>query len=141
MTRRKLFYALAIGMTILLAITLWFPLYGITMQGIQSLCPAYITISTAILAVIFAVVAIITSRSNIQERIQIFRWPIAFSTISLFGSIYTYYLSYVNNLGYVILPLFFIASVFTFYAVFSITMIILTQMENTASRGEVRADP
>lgn len=68
--------------------------FGITLTGIQNLCLAYITISTAILAITFAVCAIFQCRDNLREIFPPLEWLLAFSTLSLFGSILTYYVSY-----------------------------------------------
>ena len=67
-------------------------LWGFTKEGIQALLPNYITVSTAILAVTFAAIAI--KEKILQEERPLIGIIVITSIIGIFASIFALYFSY-----------------------------------------------
>lgn len=119
------FYIYAIGLTI---VSFYYG-FDISIPGIQSLCQIYITISTGILVVIFAVCAILQWKDSLKEIFTILDWPLAFSAISLFTSIVTVYLSYSTYYQNLLHWLFVFTTTIVFYAILSL-LLMITRLRN-----------
>ena len=95
--------------------------WGITLDGIHTLLTTYITITTAILAVTFAAIAIKPEFGNARPIPIQMKVIIGLSLLGLFASIYSLYFSYYSGNALLDLArvLFYCATILTFSSIIS----------------------
>ena len=107
--------------------------WGITLDGIHTLLTTYITITTAILAVTFAAIAIKPEFGNVRPIPIQMKVIIGLSLLGLFASIYSLYYSYYceNALLDLATVLFYCATILTFSSIIS-TVTIFDAIRTTS---------
>lgn len=90
-TRKYATYIICVNIFLILSAVF----IGLPKEGIQALLPNYILISTAILAVTFAAIAI--NKTLNKEEQQLAGITAAFSILGIYSSIFCLYLSYING--------------------------------------------
>jgi hypothetical protein len=91
-------------------------------KTIESLCPQYILISTALMAIIFAALSIKHEKTDVERL----KFPLFLSTISLFTDIYTYFLYCIDSNQWGPIILFSIATILIFALILEIALMAAT---------------
>lgn len=101
-------------------------------EAIKNLCPQYILISTALMAIIFAALTIKHDKITIER----FRFPLFLSTLSLLTDIYTYFLYWLNSSSWNVILLFSVATILIFSLILEIALMaaqLLLAIKNNSS--------
>ncbi|MFA4825282.1 MAG: hypothetical protein WC593_09015 [Methanoregula sp.] len=111
---------------IIIALVWPFWAYGLKSGGIESLCTQYIVISTALMAILFAVIAIKQDKVIIERLKQ----PLFLISISLFTDVYAFFLIWLNSTSTLLINIFFsIATILLFITILEINLLTLGFLE------------
>jgi len=115
---RKQEFILLAGIFIVLIVPLW--VFGLRSQGMENLCPEYILISTALMSIIFAALAIKNDRETISRLIH----PLMISSTALGSSTFTFFMIQMNSSPSIIIRLLFsLATLSLFTAIFELNIL------------------
>jgi hypothetical protein len=115
--RKQELILLAVIYTVLI-VPLW--VFGSKPQGMENLCPQYILISTALMSIIFAAMAIKNDRETISRLV----YPLMISSTALGSSTFTFFMIQMNFSSSVIIRLLFsLATLSLFTAIFELNVL------------------
>jgi hypothetical protein len=128
---------LIVGVFCVLILPLW--IFGLKSQGVETLLEQYILISTVLMAILFAVIAV-KGDLIVLEKIEA---PLFILLISIFTDIYALFISLLNSASIVQINLFFsIATILLFYAILEMNIMAFALLEyvKNAHSKEITGD-
>ena len=129
---------LVVAVFCVLILPLW--IFGLKSQGVETLLEQYILISTVLMAILFAVIAV-KGDLIVLENIEA---PLFILLISIFTDIYALFICLLNSASVLQINLFFsIATILLFYAILEMNIMAFALLESVkhAPSREDTVDP